>query len=208
MKIGQIFENNKNWVKEKLNHDRNYFNNLSKGQNPDILYIGCSDSRIAAEEFMGVAPGDVFIHRNIANMVPNADLSVLSVINYAILQLKVKHIIVCGHYFCGGVKAAMESTDFGLLNPWLKNIRDVYHHNKKELNSINDETERYHRFVELNVEEQCLNVMKIASVQKAFVGQQLTIHGWVFNTSSGNLIDLKMDFRKLFDDILETYRVI
>ena len=131
--------------------DSDYFDNLSKGQNPDILYIGCSDSRVTAEELMGVSPGDVFVHRNIANMVPNTDLSAMSVIDYAILHLQVIHIVVCGHYYCGGVKAAMQSKDLGILNPWLRNIRDVYRIHKEELNNIQDEEQRYKRLVELNV---------------------------------------------------------
>ncbi|MFZ2429907.1 MAG: carbonic anhydrase, partial [Lutibacter sp.] len=126
MNIEKIFSNNKKWIEERLNIDENYFKNLSSGQSPEILYIGCSDSRVSAEELMGVQPGEVFVHRNIANMVPNTDLNVMSVINYAVTHLKVKHLVICGHYYCGGVKAAMQSEDLGLLNPWLRNIRDVY----------------------------------------------------------------------------------
>ena len=164
MKIEQIFKNNKKWVQKKLDLAPDYFNNLSKGQNPEILYIGCSDSRVTAEELMGAAPGEAFVHRNIANMVPNTDLSAMSVIEYAVIHLKVKHIVVCGHYYCGGVKAAMKSEDMGILNPWLRNIRDVYRIHKQELNAIQDESERYNRLVELNVREQCLNVIKTAAV--------------------------------------------
>ena len=153
MDIQQIFKNNTEWVRKKLNLDPNYFKNLSKGQDPDILYIGCSDSRVTAEELMGVQPGDVFVHRNIANMVPNTDLNVQSVIDFAVLHLKVEHIVVCGHYYCGGVKAAMQSTDLGILNSWLRNIRDVYRLHKDELNQLNDEEQRYKRLVELNTRE-------------------------------------------------------
>ena len=149
MEIKQIFENNRNWIQEKLKVDSDYFSNLSKGQDPNILYIGCSDSRVTAEELMGVAPGDVFVHRNIANMVPNTDLSAMSVIDYAVAHLEVKHVVVCGHYFCGGVKAAMQSQDLGILNPWLRNIRDVYRIHQTELDNIKDEEERYKRLVEL-----------------------------------------------------------
>jgi carbonic anhydrase len=124
MDIKNIFKNNQDWVRGRLDIDSNYFNDLSKGQNPDILYIGCSDSRVTAEEIMGLSPGEAFVHRNIANMVPNTDLSAMSVIDYAVLHLKVNHVVVCGHYYCGGVKAAMESADLGILNPWLRNIRD------------------------------------------------------------------------------------
>ena len=139
MKIQRIFENNREWIARKLSEDKDYFKKLSASQNPRILYIGCSDSRVSAEELMGVGPGDVFVHRNIANMVPNNDLSAMSVINYAVNYLKVEKIVVCGHYECGGVKAAMQSADLGILNPWLRNIRDVYRIHRKELDSIKDE---------------------------------------------------------------------
>lgn len=135
-KFEQIFKNNETWVAEKLEKDPEYFNNLVKGQSPDFLYIGCSDRRVTAEDLMGVQPGEVFIHRNIANMVVSIDLNVMSVINYAVKHLKVKHIIVCGHYACGGVKAAMQPADMGILNPLLRNIRDVYRIHKEELNVI------------------------------------------------------------------------
>jgi carbonic anhydrase len=207
MNISKIFENNQLWIEEKLNIDKDYFKNLSKGQNPDILYIGCSDSRVSAEDLMGVQPGEVFVHRNIANMVPNTDLSVMSVINYAVNALKVDHIVVCGHYYCGGVKAAMQSEDLGILNPWLRNIRDAYRLHKTELNAIEDEEEKYKRLVELNVQEQCINVIKTSDVQKAFRDRQITVHGWVFDIHSGKLIDLKIDFRKILSEIMEIYRL-
>lgn len=207
MDIKLIFKNNENWVREKLNLDSDYFKNLSKGQNPEILYIGCSDSRVTAEELMGVSPGEVFIHRNIANMVPNTDLSALSVLNYAVVHLKVNHIVVCGHYYCGGVKAAMQSKDLGILNPWLRNIRDVYRMHKIELNEIGDEDERYKRLVELNVLEQCINVLKIAEVQKAYRGRGLTVHGWVFDIRLGKLIDLKIDFPEILKNVMEIYHL-
>ena len=206
MNIHQIFENNKKWVHEKLNRDPSYFENLSKGQDPDILYIGCSDSRVTAEELMGVQPGDVFVHRNIANMVPNTDLNVLSVIDFAVLHLKVNHIVVCGHYYCGGVKAAMQSRDLGILNSWLRNIRDVYRLHKDELNHITDEEQRYKRLVELNVQEQCINVIKTADVQRAYLERKIKVHGWVFDIHSGKLIDLQIDFRKVMENVMEIYR--
>ncbi|MEQ8423428.1 MAG: carbonic anhydrase, partial [Cyclobacteriaceae bacterium] len=147
----EIFENNKKWIAEKKASDKEFFEKLSQGQNPDFLYIGCSDSRATAEELMGAKPGEVFVHRNIANVISNVDLNVMSVINYAVAHLKVKHVVVCGHYFCGGVKAAMQAQDLGILNPWLRNIRDVYRLHKTELNAIADEEKRYMRLVELNV---------------------------------------------------------
>lgn len=207
MNIQTIFDNNKQWVAKKLGKDKDYFKNMSKGQNPEILYIGCSDSRVTAEELMGVGPGDAFVLRNIANMVSALDLSAMSVINYAVHALKVKHIVVCGHYYCGGVKAAMESKDLGLLNPWLRNIRDVYRIHKAELNVIEDEEEKYKRFVEINVQEQCLNVIKTAAAQKAIRAHTLTVHGWVFDIHSGNLIDLKIDFEKELEGIMEIYHL-
>ncbi|HLN73729.1 MAG TPA: carbonic anhydrase [Prolixibacteraceae bacterium] len=208
MNIEQIFANNKKWIAEKLNVDQEYFKNLSLGQSPEILYIGCSDSRVSAEELMGVKPGEVFVHRNIANMVPNTDLNVMSVINYSVSYLKVKHVVVCGHYYCNGVKAAMQSEDMGLLNPWLRNIRDVYRIHRSELDIIADEDLRYKRLVELNVQEQCVNVLKTADVQKAYKERTLTVHGWVFDIKTGQLIDLKIDWDKILNEIMEIYRII
>lgn len=207
MNIPKIFENNASWVKQKLDLDEHYFESLAKGQDPDILYIGCADSRVTAEELMGATPGDVFVHRNIANLVPNTDLSAMSVIEYAVVYLKVNHIVVCGHYYCGGVKAAMEPADLGILNPWLRNIRDVYRIHKHELEQIKEEEQRYKRLVELNVEEQCINVLKTASVQKAYRGRGLSVHGWVFDIHSGKLVDLKIDFVKKLNQISEIYRL-
>ena len=207
MDIKKIFENNKQWVQERLSKDSEYFKELSEGQSPKILYIGCSDSRVSSEELMGVGPGDVFVHRNIANMVPNTDLNSMSVINYAVEHLEVEHVVVCGHYYCGGVKAAMQSADLGILNPWLRNIRDVYRIHKDELNTIENEEERYKKFVELNVQEQCVNVIKTADVQKAIRNRKLSVHGWVFDIHSGKLIDLKIDFDGILQHIMEIYRL-
>jgi carbonic anhydrase len=206
-KIEKIFENNKTWIAEKLAVDENYFENLSKGQSPEFLYIGCSDSRVTAEDLMGVQPGEVFIHRNIANLVNNVDLNVMSVLNYAVRHLKVNHIVVCGHYNCGGVKAAMQPKDMGILNPWLRNIRDVYRTHKAELNAIQDEEKRYERLVELNVQEQCVNLIKTAAVQEAHKERGLIVHGWVFDIHTGKLIDLKIDFPKILGDIMEIYKL-
>lgn len=207
MDLNKVFENNENWVKEKLNLDNNYFEDLSKGQSPELLYIGCSDSRVTAEELMGAAPGEVFVHRNIANMVSNLDLSSASVINYAVKHLEVKHVIVCGHYYCGGVKAAMDSVDLGILNPWLRNIRDVYRIHHDELDAISDEEEKYKRLVELNVQEQCVNVLKTAEVQVAARKRGLKVHGWVFDIHSGKIIDLKIDVDKILGRIREVYHI-
>jgi carbonic anhydrase len=208
MDIKEIFDNNRKWIAEKLRVDDEYFRNLARGQSPEILYIGCSDSRVSAEELMGLHPGEVFVHRNIANMVPNTDLSAMSVINYALSHLKVNHVIVCGHYYCAGVKAAMQSADLGILNPWLRNIRDVYRFHKQELDQIEDIESRYKRLVELNVQEQCINIIKTSDLQFAFKERGVTVHGWVFDIQSGSLIDLKIDFEAIMDSIQEIYRII
>ncbi len=207
MKIEQVFENNKQWIAEKLAIDKDYFTKLAKGQSPEFLYIGCSDSRVTAEDLMGVQPGEVFIHRNIANLVNNVDLNVMSVLNYAVRHLKVKHIVVCGHYNCGGVKAAMQPADMGILNPWLRNIRDVYRLHKTELNAIQEEEKRYERLVELNVQEQCVNLIKTAAVQEAYKERGLLVHGWVFDIHTGKLIDLKINFQSILENIMEIYRL-
>ncbi len=207
MKLEKVFQNNEKWISTKLEKDPNYFSELSKGQNPDILYIGCSDSRVTAEDMMGVQPGEVFVHRNIANMVISIDLNAMSVLNYAVEHLKVKHVVVCGHYFCGGVKAAMQAQDLGVLNPWLRNIRDVYRLHKNELNEITDENQRYNRLIELNVEEQCVNLVKTAEVQKAMIERDLKVHGWVFDIHSGKLIDLDINFDKTLENIREIYNL-
>jgi len=204
----EVFENNRNWIKEKKATDADFFKKLAEGQNPNFLYIGCSDSRVSAEDLMGTEPGEVFVHRNVANVVSNIDLNVMSVIDYAVGTLEVKHIVVCGHYFCGGVKAAMQAKDLGLLNPWLRNIRDVYRLHKDELNAIQDEDLKYNRLVELNVEEQCINVIKTAVVQKTYLsGGFPTVHGWVFDVQSGELIDLKINFNEKLHEIQEIYNL-
>lgn len=207
MKVEEVFKNNEKWISEKLAINPEYFAELSKGQNPEFLYIGCSDSRVTAEDLMGIQPGQAFVHRNVANLVNNVDLNVMTVLNYAVRHLKVNHVVVCGHYNCGGVKAAMQPADLGILNPWLRNIRDVYRLHKDELNAIHDENLRYNRLVELNVQEQCVNLLKTAAVQEAISKRGLTIHGWVFDIYSGKLIDLKIDFDTILKDIKEIYNL-
>lgn len=201
-----IFENNRKWVEAKLGKDADFFKKLAAGQSPEFLYIGCSDSRATAEELMGMQPGEVFVYRNIANMVNTLDMSSTAVIQYAVEHLKVKHIIVCGHYGCGGIKAAMTPEDFGLLNPWLRTIRDVYRLHREALDAIEDEEQRYRRLVELNVQEQCINVIKMAVVQEEYVLSHYPIvHGWVFDLASGKLIDLNIDFEDTLKDIQKVY---
>lgn len=207
MNISDIFRNNQKWIAEKTSKNENYFKELSLGQSPSMLYIGCSDSRVTAEEMMGVHPGEVFVHRNIANLINNADLNSMSVINYAVKHLKVKHIVICGHYYCGGVKAAMEASDLGILNPWLRGIRDVFRLHKNELNAIENEEQRYNRLIELNVQEQCINVIKTAEVQEGYYEWGLMVHGWIFDIRTGKLIDLKIDFDKVLKNIMEIYNL-
>ena len=178
---------NKAWSEEKLRQDKDFFNRLSHQQKPKFLWIGCSDSRVPANEITGTDPGEVFVHRNIANMVSGTDLNVMSVVEYAVVHLKVNHVVVCGHYACGGVKAAMQSADLGILNPWLRNIRDVYRLHKNKLNAIVSEEDRYDRLVELNVQEQCVNLIKTAAVQKAVRERGLKVHGWVFDIHKGEI---------------------
>jgi len=204
----QIFENNRKWVASKTKTDADFFEKLSRDQTPEYLYIGCSDSRVPANDIMGLEPGEVFVHRNVANLVCAIDLNVMAVINYAVRYLHVKQIVVCGHYNCGGVKAAMQPVDMGILNPWLRNIRDVYRLHKDELNAITDEGQRYNRLVELNVQEQCINVTKLASVQQEYVKNGFPIvHGWVFDLKTGLLKDLKLDFDKILHNIQEIYNL-
>ena len=202
----EIFENNRAWVASKRGQDPDFFTKLAAEHNPDYLYIGCSDSRVTAEEIMGVQPGEVFVHRNVANVVNAIDLNVTAVIHYAVEHLNVQRIIVCGHYNCGGVKAAMQPKDLGIMNPWLRNIRDVYRLHRVELDAIQDEEARYRRLVELNVQEQCVNVIKFANVQKRYAKTGFPIvHGWVFDTHVGILKDLQLDFGKILKSIQEIY---
>lgn len=203
-----IFENNKKWVESKLAEDKDFFKTLALTQNPDYLYIGCSDSRVSAEEMMGLKPGEVFVSRNVGNLVNSLDLNVTAAIQYAVEHLKVKHVIVCGHYGCGGVKAAMTAEDLGLLNPWLRNIRDVYRIHQLELDAIPDEHKRYDRLVELNVVEQCINVIKMAVVQEEYlVDEYPIVHGWVFDLRTGKIIDLEIDFESTLKDIQKIYNL-
>jgi carbonic anhydrase len=204
----KIFENNKEWVAKHTASDKEFFEKLAKEQTPDFLYIGCADSRIPANEIMGLEPGDVFVHRNVANLVVNTDLNVHSVIEYAVSYLKVKHIIVCGHYGCGGIKAAMLPQDMGLLNKWLRNIRDVYRLHEDELEAITDVNARYDRLVELNVVEQALNVIKTSFVQKAYdeTGYPI-VHGWVYKMNEGLLKDLNIDFKAALRKVKKIYNI-
>ena len=177
---------NKAWAKEKIMDDPDYFERLVHIQTPDFLWIGCSDSRVPANEITGTQPGEIFVHRNIANMVVNTDLNLLSVLQYAVENLKVKHIIVCGHYGCGGVKAAMTNHNFGIINKWLRNIKDVHRFHRAEIDAITDEDVKLNRMIELNVVEQVMNLAKTSIVQKAWKQHELPhLHGWVYDLHDG-----------------------
>lgn len=205
-KYEDIFDNNRRWVERMAKQDPAFFEKLASDQHPEYLYIGCSDSRVPANDIMGLEPGEVFVHRNVANLVVNTDLNVTAVIEYAVRILQVKHIIVCGHYGCGGVRAAMQPKDMGILNPWLRNIRDVYRIHRDELAAIPVEKDRYDRLVELNVEEQCINIIKHACVQEAYLatGYPL-VHGWAFDLNNGILKDLPIDFSEILHGVQELY---
>ncbi|OAA54555.1 beta class carbonic anhydrase [Niveomyces insectorum RCEF 264] len=204
----RVFEQNRAWAAEQRQRDPAFFEKLAAGQSPEYLWIGCSDSRIPAEQIAGLQPGEAFIHRNIANLVCSIDVNVMAVVNYAVEHLRVKHIVVCGHYGCGGVRAAMTPRDLGILNPWLRNIRDVYRLYEAELDAIADETKRYDRLVELNVLEQCRNVAKTAAIQKSYARNGFPIvHGWVFDFHDGLLKDLHVDFESMLKDIRKIYNL-
>jgi carbonic anhydrase len=195
---------NKAWAQEKLDLDADYFTDLAKDQKPQFLWIGCADSRVPAEEVTNTQPGEVFVHRNVANLVVHTDMNMLSVLQYAVEVLKVKHVIVCGHYGCGGVKAAMGNSDLGLINKWLRNIKEVFSKHGTELKSINDTTQRFDRLVELNVEEQVNNLAKTTIIQKSWAKSEYPhLHGWVFDMKTGLIkeimnIDTNSDMEEIF----------
>jgi len=202
----QLIENNKKWVEDQLALDKDFFKDLAKGQNPQLLWIGCSDSRVPANEIVGGKPGDVFVHRNIANMVVHSDMNMLSVLDYAVNVLKVKHVIVCGHYGCGGVKAALGNSSIGIIDNWIRHIKDVYRLHKDELDSITNEEERFNTFVEVNVKEQVFDLAKTSIVQNAWKNnQELYLHGWVYGLNSGYVTDLNVNISsdKDLDDVYQ-----
>lgn len=190
-----LLSGNKAWVKEKNESDPGFFERLSKGQSPQVLWIGCSDSRVPANEITGTQPGDIFVHRNIANVVVHSDMNLLSVLDYAVNVLKVRHIIVCGHYGCGGVKAALSNGQNGIVDNWLRHIKDVYRLHANELEAIEDEEERFDRLVELNVIEHVFDLSKTSIVQNAWQSRnQPMVHGWVYNLKTGLIKDLEVSF--------------
>ena len=186
--------------------DPDFFRRLATSQDPDFLFIGCSDSRVPANQIMGLDPGQVFVHRNVANLVVGTDINAQSVIEYAVGTLDVEHIVVCGHYGCGGVAAAMQPADLGLLNGWLREIRDVYRMYQDELDAIQDQDARYRRLIELNIQEQCVNLIKTAVVQKTYLRTgHPRVHGWVYDVSNGLLRDLKIPFDEILGKIQKIY---
>lgn len=192
----RLLENNKKWVNEQNTLDPEFFKELAKGQSPEYLWIGCSDSRVPANQITGTKSGEMFVHRNIANMVVHSDLNLISVLAYAVDVLKVKHIIVCGHYGCGGVIAAMGNKQYGVIDNWLRHIKDVYRYHHKELDAIEDANLRARRLVELNVIEQVHDLSKTGIVQNAWErGQALHIHGWVYDVADGIIKDLNVTFK-------------
>ena len=203
----KILENNKVWVESKLEVDPNYFKDLAKGQTPPLLWIGCSDSRVPANEIIGAKPGEVFVHRNIANMVIHSDMNMLSVLDYAVNVLKVKHVIVCGHYGCGGIKAAMSNDSIGIIDNWIRHIKDVYRLHQNVLDSISDENERFNKFVELNVKEQVFDLAKTSIVQSAWKNNHdLYLHGWAYGLNSGFVTDLNVNISS-DKDLDEVYQL-
>ena len=190
----KILENNKAWSDTKLAQDPDYFKRLAEGQKPPLLWIGCSDSRVPANEIIGAQPGEVFVHRNIANMVVHSDMNMLSVLDYAVNVLKVRHVIVCGHYGCGGVKAAMGNQSIGIIDNWIRHIKDIYRHHRVYLDSIVRESDRFDAFVEINVKEQVRDLAKTSIVQGAWnSGQELYLHGWVYGLDTGVVKDLEVN---------------
>ncbi len=207
-KLKILFQNNHDWVQSKISKDSDYFRRMADAQDPNYLWIGCSDSRVPANEIVGLEAGELFVHRNVANIFPNTDFNCLSVLEYAVNFLNIQHVIVCGHYGCGGVKAAMEPHQLGLVDNWLRNIRDVYARFKHELDNISDSNERFNRLVELNVMQQVLNVCHTSIVQGAWTrGQLLWVHGWVYDLASGTLKDLDCCVSSIdqVEDIYRTY---
>ena len=203
----RLLEGNKRWSKEKLAKDPEFFEVLTKGQQPSCLWIGCSDSRVPANEITDTKSGEIFVHRNVANLVIHTDMNMLSVLYYAVNVLHVKHIIVCGHYGCGGILAAMDNRDYDLVNKWLLNIKDVYVKFKKELEEIPDQQSRANRLVELNVIEQVRNLAKTSIVQDAWKNRSLAIHGWVYGFNNGIITDIDCRINDL-NDLDPLYRFL
>jgi carbonic anhydrase len=205
--LDNLLQNNRAWVHATLEHDPDFFKRLAELQAPEYLWIGCSDSRVPANEIVGLAPGEIFVHRNVGNVVVHTDLNCLSVLQYAVEVLKVKHVIVCGHYGCGGIHAASCGAELGLIDNWLRHIRDVYEKHETELNRIEDDEKRAARLCELNVQEQVLNVCHTTIVQNAWKnGHPLTVHGWIYGLDDGLVRELQIRMARR-EDISAIYRL-
>ena len=192
----KLLENNRRWARSKIDADPECFNKLARVQRPEILWIGCADARVPAPDTVGMQPGEMFVHRNIANLVYHTDVNCQSVLEYAVEALKVKYIIVCGHYRCGGIRHALENTEFGLIDNWLKEVKDIYQAHRDELMAIKDHDARIDRLAELNVRQQALNICRTSIIQKAWTrGQELSVHAWIYNVNNGLVHDLKYSFR-------------
>ena len=202
-----LLQGNKDWVKDMITKDPAFFDKLSESQSPPVLWIGCSDSRVPANQITNTKPGDVFVHRNIANVVVHTDMNMLSVLDYSVNVLKVKHVIVCGHYSCGGVKAALGNKQVGIIDNWLRNIRDVYRTHESEMATITDPTERFDRLVELNAIEGASNIMNTSIVQAAWSnGQELSVHAWVYSLKTGIIKDMEVTSNCL-DDVTPAFKI-
>jgi len=205
--LKNLFENNKKWASKIKESDPDLFDRISKQQNPEYLWIGCSDSRVPANEIVGLSSGELFVHRNIANMVIHTDMNCLSVIQYAVEALKVKHIILCGHYGCGGIKAAMDNSEHGFIDNWLRNIKDIYRYYQAKIDALQSEKEKFDLMCELNIFEQVANICHTTFVQNAWkTGQELAVHGWIYSLEDGILKDLNVSVSNL-DEISQTYRI-
>lgn len=204
--LNDLLSGNRAWAARRHEEDPGFFARMGVQQAPEYFWIGCSDSRVPANVVTGLDPGEVFVHRNVANLVNNTDLNAMACIEYAVRTLRVRHIIVCGHYRCGGVLAAMQPRDLGILNPWLRSIRDVYRLHAAELDAIATQEDRYRRLVELNVIEQTRNVIKTAAVQQSFLAHGYPrVHGWVCELATGLVRDLAIDFDQVLRDIKQIY---
>ena len=206
--LKHLFENNAQWAREKREKDPELFKRLAEKQSPKYLWIGCADSRIPANEVLGLEPGEVFVHRNVANVVPHADINSLSVIQYGIEHLGIEHVIVCGHYGCGGVQAVLNKAQYGLVDNWLRYVRDVYSQEKKEIDAYEDAQEKGNRLVELNVMYQVMNVCHTTIVQNAWAkGKKVVVHGWVYDIATGLLKDLDCCISSM-EQICEAYQTL
>ena len=205
--LKNLFDNNLDWATKIKETEPDFFNKLSKQQFPEYLWIGCSDSRVPANQIVGLLPGEIFVHRNIANVVVHTDLNCLSVIQFAVDVLQIKHIIVCGHYGCGGIKAAIENKEHGLIDNWLMHIRDIYRYHQSKMDKMQNEKDKYDLLCELNVIEQVANVCHTTIVQNAWkTGKELTVHGWIYSIENGLLKDLDVCVSSV-DQIKSVYRI-